>query len=70
MPSGYVIKTCHEGSDWAVCDFDQDRDEEAERYDTFEEAWDEALHACRHFNLTRRSNGVPMRAFDFTKGAA
>ena len=69
MP-GYIIMTCHEGTDWAVYDFDPKRDEEDERFDSKEEAMIVAQKTVDRFNASRPWGVLGCRLFDFTSEEA
>ena len=64
--SGYVIETCHEGTDWCVRDFDPIRDEEDERFLDKAEAMHAAEATVLRFNASRPFGMLGCRLFDFT----
>jgi hypothetical protein len=68
--SGYVIATCHEGTDWCVRDFDSSQDEEDERFDNKEDALRRARLDVVRLNSTLRKGMVQARVYDFTSEEA
>jgi hypothetical protein len=65
--SGYVITTCHDGSDWCVRNWDPEQDEEDERFDDKEDALRRARLDVERLNSTLLKDFVPCRVYDFTE---
>lgn len=66
MSHGYVIETCHEGTDFCVRDFDPEQDEEDERFLDKNEAMHVAGGIVLDFNSKRPFGTLPTKLFDFT----
>lgn len=65
--SGYVITTCHEGTDWCVRNFDPAQDDDDERFLDKDEAMHAASGMVGTFNSKRPFGMLPTRLFDFTE---
>ena len=67
---GYVIETCHEGTDWCIRDFDPRKDEEDERWPFLEEALEEGRTLVQQFNDATPSHVRKSRLYNFSNGGA
>lgn len=65
--SGYVIVTCHEGTDWCVRNWDPTQDEEDERFDNKEDALRRARLDVVRLNSTLLKDMAHCRLYDFTE---